>query len=173
MIVTPLTWKQDENGDAHAVDNMEEHAEQEEDLEERTDVNIVDDVTDLPAPSFQKCSEDMCGDKDRHPQAANAMQDVGQERTLSLVPQSRIKADIPFQAHRNLRNEMVLLIISCTSRYFTPLIPKLPVLNKHKLKPPPRRRFIGDSCAADGAGSVEVKSPHLCEWRNHENIQWT
>jgi len=88
---------QDRN--AHAVDGMEKHTENKEYLEERADINIIDDVADLPALSFYKCGKDMQCNENCHPHPANAMQDVGQVRTLSLILQPRLQAYVPIQAH--------------------------------------------------------------------------
>jgi hypothetical protein len=43
-------------------------------------------------------------DKNCHAQPADAMQDKGQPRTLTSVPQASCQADVPFQAHLRLLN---------------------------------------------------------------------
>jgi hypothetical protein len=106
---------------------MEQDTEQKDDLKERADVNIVDRIADPPAFAFHKRGKDMQGNKNSHPQTANAMQDVGEVPIPSLVSQSRGKADFSFQAHSNLRSKIVLPVISSTIIYFTPLPLEMPV----------------------------------------------
>jgi len=89
-------WKQVKNGDAQAIDGMEQHTEENEYLEKPVLVNIVYESPALPA---QKRCQDVYCDEDRHAQSTNAMEDVRQHWTLSLVPQTRGQADISFQAH--------------------------------------------------------------------------
>jgi hypothetical protein len=61
------------------------------------------------------------GDKDRHAQAADAVQDECQHWTFTLVPQTGNQADISFQAHRgllewNMELERLPIIAAYTTR---------------------------------------------------------
>jgi hypothetical protein len=78
---------------------VEKHAKEEEGLKERADIHKVDDMPDLPAPAIQKRGQDVRGNENGHPHSADAMQDIGQEWTLSLVSQSGLQAYVPIQAH--------------------------------------------------------------------------
>ena len=78
---------------------MEKHAKNDEYLKERADINITNHIADFPAFSLHKGGKNMHSNENSHPHPANAVQDIGQKWTLSLVSQSRLQAYIPFQAH--------------------------------------------------------------------------
>src|SRR5581483_6861768 len=65
----------------------------------------------------------MYRDKNGHAQSANAMQNVGQKRTLSLVAQGCRKADIPFQAHSCL----LWSLFSCKDAIISSIFPSIKV----------------------------------------------
>jgi hypothetical protein len=56
-------WKQVKNGDAQAIDGMEQHTEENNDLKDPVLVNIVYESSALPA---QESCQDMYCDEDRH-----------------------------------------------------------------------------------------------------------
>jgi hypothetical protein len=76
--------EQVQDGDAQAVNGMEQNAKENYDLEDPVFVNAV---YERPAFSAQKRSQNMQRNKDRHPQPANAMQDERQHWSLSLITQ--------------------------------------------------------------------------------------
>jgi hypothetical protein len=82
-----------EEGNSQSVDGVEQHTEENKNLEKPVLVNVVEEFPNIPAKV--RCQNVHCY-KDRHPQPADAMQDKRQHGALSLVSQSRDQADIPF-----------------------------------------------------------------------------
>ena len=76
-----------------------EHAEEDEDLEDPVFVNGIDES---PKPAAHEGGQDVQPHEGDHPQASDAVQDISQHRTFALVPQGIFQADIPFQAHPRL-----------------------------------------------------------------------
>jgi hypothetical protein len=86
-------WKQVKDGDAQAVDGMEQGAKENKDLEHPVLVNGIQESPNIPA---QKRRKNMHGDEDPHAQSPNAMQDERQHWTLSFISQACQQADISF-----------------------------------------------------------------------------
>jgi len=91
MLVFDQLREQVEDGDSQPVDGVEQGAKENEDLERPVFVNVIQK---RPDTSTKKRHENMHGDEDAHAQSPDAMQDKGQVRTLSLVPQACPQADI-------------------------------------------------------------------------------
>ncbi len=108
-------WEQVKDRNPQSINGVEQYAEEDKYLEYPA---LVNKVYESPASSPKKWCEQVYRDKNSHPQAADAMQDIGQKRTLSFVSQSRHQAYIPFQAHWNLLNEKFF----CHKRLFYPVM---------------------------------------------------
>jgi hypothetical protein len=87
---------------------MEHDAEEDDNLKNPAFVKTVQVDTCRPS---QEGRQDVNRNEDRHPQAADAVQDVRQHRALPFVTQGGCQADTPRQAHTGL---LKLAVISMT-----------------------------------------------------------
>ncbi len=97
LLVFPQPGPQVEKRDPQPVDRMEEGREEDKDLEEPVLIDIVQESPDL---ALKKGCYDVHGDKDRHAQSADTMQDKRQLPAPSPVPQACPQRYVPIQAHR-------------------------------------------------------------------------
>src|SRR5512139_191912 len=91
--------EQVDDGNAQAVNGMEQRAEENEDLEGPVRINAVQKAANIPT---QEGRQQMHRHENRHPQPADPVQDKRQLVTLSPVTQACPQWDIPFQAHLSL-----------------------------------------------------------------------
>jgi hypothetical protein len=96
-------WEQVEDRDTQPIDGVKENTEEDEQLKHGVVKNVVQYFPNLrpnpKIPAFQKRCREMHRQKYRHTRPANAMQDVGQVRTLSFVSQCRREADVSIDSH--------------------------------------------------------------------------
>jgi hypothetical protein len=92
-----------ENDDAQAVDDMEERAEENEDLENPILVNRIDENSGVAAELLrEKTGDDMEPDKDRDAQTRKPVEDPSPHRSSPLILESRKETNMPLKSHTSL-----------------------------------------------------------------------
>jgi hypothetical protein len=103
------------DGDPQAIDGVEKHAKEDEDLKQPMFVNRVEKRPDL---TVQERCQDVHRNKNCHAHAANAVQDKSQHWALAFIPQASCQADVSIQAHlRLLENLLFGSILTFSLRY--------------------------------------------------------